>query len=109
MREFDCLVTASLHGFWDEYYARASSSGHLDTTAVQTWILHTRDHPILDLIAIPTEERFSPTTVLELSEARGHAGLVASRTPVRPAYCLNARIAAWLRTCGLPPASIDRS
>ncbi len=95
LREFDDLLTAPLHGFRDsaDYYQRASCRQRLGAIRQSTTILHAVDDPFVPETTIPESAELGPGVTLELQPSGGHVGFVTGRTPSRPDYWLDTRIA----------------
>ena len=95
--QFDDNVTAPVHGFRNavDYYRQASCERFLPTIEIPTLIIHAKDDPIMTPDIIPTENKISKSTTLELSENGGHLGFV-SGTWRHPIFWLNQRIPEFL-------------
>ena len=79
--EFDTLYTAPLHGFAsvEEYWAKASSLGFLDSISVPTLAVSALDDPFLSPGCFPVElARKSTRFFLELPKRGGHVGFITS-------------------------------
>ena len=78
-----------------DYYRQASCERFLPTIEIPTLIIHAKDDPIMTPDIIPTENKISKSTTLELSENGGHLGFV-SGTWRHPIFWLNQRIPEFL-------------
>ena len=83
IREFDELLTAPLGGFNDasEYYREASSAAHLEYIRVPTFMVHSRDDPLLPWEPlVQLEVRSNPHLLVHLTQRGGH-GAFLERNP----------------------------
>jgi predicted alpha/beta-fold hydrolase len=83
LREFDNLVTAPLHGFWDtdDYWTRASSKPGLKNIRVPTLVINAKNDPFLPAAALPGPSEVSPSVTLEQPASGGHVGFVGGGLP----------------------------
>ena len=99
--DFDDAVTAPVHGFAgaDDYYARASSLGFLDRIQVPTLLLNAVDDPFLPAAVLDEVRAIAartPALELEFVPRGGHVGFIAGRSPWRPEYYAERRIADFV-------------
>jgi predicted alpha/beta-fold hydrolase len=97
LREFDDLYTARVSGFRDvsDYYDRASSAGFIPAIRVPTWIIASRDDPVVD--CRPFERISYPSPVsLTLTDHGGHLGYLGRRGVDRDHFWLDWRCVDWL-------------
>ena len=99
LREFDDLVTAPLHGYWntDDYWTRASSKPLLRYIAVPTLVINARNDPFLPQHALPQAHAAAAAVTLEFPDAGGHVGFVSGRFPGHLDW-LPQRILGFFRT-----------
>ena len=104
LREFDDLVTAPLHGFSGsaEYYASSSCRQFLHGIRTPTLILNARDDPFITQSVLPERHELAPEVRLEISDAGGHVGFIAGKSPYRPWYWLDWRIFRYLQVDQAP-------
>lgn len=97
LREFDDFYTAPVSGFRDvsDYYDRASAAAFIPAIRVPTWIIASRDDPVVD--CRPMERIAYPSQVsLTLTDHGGHLGFVARRGVDPDRYWLDWRCLDWL-------------
>lgn len=85
LREFDNIVTAPLHGYFDtdDYWTRASAKPLLRHIAVPTLMINARNDPFLPAAALPTTDEVSPAVTLDVPAGGGHVGFVTGNFPGR--------------------------
>jgi predicted alpha/beta-fold hydrolase len=93
-REWDELVTVPLFGFHnvDEYYKKTSSRYYLKKIMKPTFIIQSKDDPLISNDAIPNEEEIPCSVTLEISHNGGHVGFISGSSPFKPVYWLEERI-----------------
>jgi predicted alpha/beta-fold hydrolase len=97
LREFDDLYTAPLSGFRNvgDYYDRSSAAGFIPAIRVPTWIIASRDDPVVDFR--PFENIAYPSPVsLTLTDHGGHLGFLGRRGVDPDGYWLDWRCLDWL-------------
>lgn len=97
IREFDCLITARIHGFTDaiDYYRKCSALPMLKNITKPTLIIHAQDDPFMDCHSIPLPQQLPANIEYQLTTHGGHVGFV-SGTLFRPKMWLEQRIPQWL-------------
>lgn len=95
--QFDDKIVAPINGFRSavDYYRQASCSKYLIDIDIPTLIIHAKDDPIMTPDIIPTADKISASTTLEISEYGGHLGFVEGSL-TRPKFYLNQRIPQYL-------------
>jgi predicted alpha/beta-fold hydrolase len=101
MNDFDDILTAPLHGFKDaeDYYARSSAIGWLNTISINTLLLSSVDDPFLPsevLDQVGELARKNPCLHIEFTPHGGHVGFVEGSSPFRPRYYLERRVGDFL-------------
>ena len=98
---FDDCFTAPVHGFQgaEDYYAKSSSLGWLDTISLNTLLLSAVDDPflppaVLDEVRLKAAQ--NPHLSLELTPHGGHVGFIGGRNPFAPFYYLEHRVTEFL-------------
>jgi uncharacterized protein len=112
--DFDDLVTAPVHGFRDaaDYYARSSSLPFLARIHTPTLLLSARDDPFLPsevLDEVRDVARTNSSLHLEFVERGGHVGFISGSLPWRPFYYAEWRVAEFLASSMIDPASVERT
>lgn len=82
IRQFDEAFTVPLSGFGsaDEYYETQSSQHVLSSIQVPTYIVHSKDDPLLTCTALESDSvQKNPFITLCFTEKGGHVGFLASR------------------------------
>ncbi len=99
-RLFDDAITAPLHGFSgvDDYYKKTSCLNILPEINTNTLIIHALDDPFLPPEAVPSEEKLSEPTTLELSDHGGHVGFVGTLKNGNLHYWLEDRITSHIHS-----------
>ena len=91
-REFDNVVTASLHGFRDvdHYWSEAASGPWLERIRVPTLVLNARNDPFLpEQALLAAARKASPCVVLEFPRTGGHAGFISGPFPGHHGWLAN--------------------
>lgn len=85
--EFDTLLTAPLGNFSsvEEYYKQCSSEQNLCKISVPTWIVTSKDDPLIP-VELFSRAKLSDNTRLDIIQAGGHLGFVA-RSKESTAWC----------------------
>ncbi|MER2490424.1 hydrolase [Catenovulum sediminis] len=91
--QFDDLVTAPLHGFFNaaDYYQKSSGRQFLRHIEKPTLIIHSNDDPFLSPKSIPQRDELSHRVTFEMSEKGGHVGYVSGSIPFKGEYWLEKR------------------
>ena len=99
-RLFDDAITAPLHGFSgvEDYYRKTSCIDILPEIDTNTLIIHALDDPFLPPEAVPSIDRLSDSTTLELSNHGGHVGFVGALKNGNLHYWLEDRITSHIHS-----------
>jgi uncharacterized protein len=101
MNDFDDVLTAPLHGFRDaeDYYARSSAIGWLETISINTLLLSATDDPFLPgdvLDEVRGVAEHNSCLHIEFTRHGGHVGFVEGNIPFHPHYYLERRVGDFL-------------
>jgi hypothetical protein len=105
LREFDCALTAPVHGFAsvEDYYARSSSGRALDRVRVPTLVVHALDDPFVPASALPVAALSGNAWIhAALHEHGGHVGFVEGPAPWEALFWAEREAARFLAA---PPAA----
>ena len=99
-RHYDDAITAPLHGFSgvEDYYRKTSCIDILPEIDTNTLIIHALDDPFLPPEAVPSIDRLSDSTTLELSNHGGHVGFVGALKNGNLHYWLEDRITSHIHS-----------
>ena len=99
-RLFDDAITAPLHGFSgvEEYYKKTSCLDILPEINTNTLIIHALDDPFLPSEAVPSKDKLSDSTTLEISDHGGHVGFVGTSKSGCLHYWLEDRITRHIQS-----------
>ena len=99
-RLFDDAITAPLHGFSgvEEYYRKTSCLDILQEIDTNTLIIHALDDPFLPPEAVPSKDKLSDSTTLEISDHGGHVGFVGALQNGNLHYWLEDRITSHIHS-----------
>jgi uncharacterized protein len=101
IREWDGLVVAPRWGFAsaEDYYARASVAPILDRIRLPTWIVESRNDPMVPVWTLENAlVRVSPSTEVTWTSRGGHVGMPSTLDLGRPGpKGLHSQLLSWLR------------
>jgi predicted alpha/beta-fold hydrolase len=97
LREFDDFYTARVSGFANvaDYYDRSSAAPFIPAIRVPTWIIASRDDPVVDYRPFETIS-LPPQVGLTLTDRGGHLGYLARRGLDPDRFWMDWRIVSWL-------------
>jgi predicted alpha/beta-fold hydrolase len=97
---YDEAATAPLHGFdgAEDYYRRSNSIGFVDRISTPTLCVNAADDPFLPRSVLDeVRERASESVEFKFTDAGGHVGFVAGRSPLSQYSWAEEFVMSWLR------------